>query len=154
MSERSEQGEQGRGLARALGLALVPALVGALVPTLVSALLVGAGMAVAQPAAAQGVPLVIEDMPLAQNAAVKRGGTVTPVYEGWYPQPDGGFMLYFGYYNRNTEEVVEVPMGPANAVDGPNGGSDAGELCAADFVQDHQAASHSQETVRRSLQRS
>jgi hypothetical protein len=80
-----------------------------------------------QPGAAQGVPLAIEDMPLAQNGAVKRGGTVTPVYEGWYPQSDGRFVLYFGYYNRNTEEVVEVPMGPANAVDGPSGGSDAGQ---------------------------
>ena len=90
-------------------------------------LLIGIELAVTGPAAAQAVPLAIEDMPLAQNGAVKRGGTVTPVYEGWYEQPDGSFMLYFGYYNRNTEEVVEVPMGPANAVDGPSSGSDAGQ---------------------------
>ena len=115
MSEPINPGWRGGGVAYALVAALVPLL------------LAGAGIAIAQPASAQGVPLAIEDMPLAQNGAVKRGGTVTPVYEGWYRQPDGGFMLYFGYYNRNTEEVVEVPMGPANAVDGPNGGSDAGQ---------------------------
>ena len=95
--------------------------------TLAPLLLLGIELAVARPAAAQAVPLAIEDMPLAQNGAVKRGGTVTPVYEGWYEQLDGSFMLYFGYYNRNTEEVVEVPMGLANAVDGPSGGPDAGQ---------------------------
>ena len=70
MSGRSESGEQ--------GMRLAPALVPALVPALGPVLLLAAGISVAQPAAAQGVPLVIEDMPLAQNAAVKRGGTVTP----------------------------------------------------------------------------
>ena len=94
---------------------------------LVPALLLGVELAATRPVAAQGVPLAIEDMPLAQNGAVKRGGTVTPVYEGWYEQPDGRFMLYFGYYNRNTEEVVEIPMGPANVVEGPSGGPDAGQ---------------------------
>ncbi len=94
---------------------------------LVPVLLLWVELGGAPPVAAQGVPLAIEDMPLAQNGAVKRGGTVTPVYEGWYQQPDGSFMVYFGYYNRNTEEVVEIPMGPANAVDGPSGGSDAGQ---------------------------
>ncbi len=77
--------------------------------------------------AAQGIPLAIEQMPLAQNGAVARGGTVTPVYEGWYELPAGGFLLYFGYYNRNTEEVVEVEVGAANAVEGPTGGRDAGQ---------------------------
>lgn len=44
------------------------------------------------------------------------GQTVTPAYEGWYRNPDGSFTLSFGYYNRNTTEVVEVPIGPNNFV--------------------------------------
>jgi hypothetical protein len=44
------------------------------------------------------------------------GQSVSPVYEGWYKNPDGTFTLSFGYYNRNTEEVVEVPTGPNNFI--------------------------------------
>ena len=91
------------------------------------AALLGIGVLVPGPAAAQGVPLTIEEMPLAQYGAVARGGTVTPVYEGWYERPDGGFVLYFGYYNRNTEEIVEVPLGPDNTFVGPSGRNDAGQ---------------------------
>ena len=42
------------------------------------------------------------------------GLSVTPVYEGWYENPDGTFSLTFGYYNRNFEEIVELPHGSAN----------------------------------------
>lgn len=52
------------------------------------------------------------------------GLTVTPAYEGWYRNPDGTFILSFGYFNRNFEEIVDIPVGPANrlepaAFDGP-----------------------------------
>lgn len=44
------------------------------------------------------------------------GQTVTPVFEGWYKNPDGTYSISFGYYNRNAEEVVEIPIGPDNLV--------------------------------------
>ena len=44
------------------------------------------------------------------------GQTVTPVYEGWYRNPDGTFSLSFGYYNRNTREAIEIPIGDANSI--------------------------------------
>ena len=44
------------------------------------------------------------------------GQTVTPAFEGWYRNPDGTFTLSFGYYNRNSTEVIEIPVGPANFV--------------------------------------
>ena len=44
------------------------------------------------------------------------GQSVSPVFEGWYPNADGTFSLSFGYYNRNTEEVVEVPIGANNFI--------------------------------------
>jgi hypothetical protein len=44
------------------------------------------------------------------------GQPVSPVFEGWYRNPDGSFSLSFGYYNRNTAEVVRVPIGAGNRV--------------------------------------
>ncbi len=53
-------------------------------------------------------------LPLGPVAKV--GQTVYPVYEGWYYNPDGSISLSFGYFNRNFEEVIEVPTGPDNLV--------------------------------------
>ncbi len=44
------------------------------------------------------------------------GRTVSPAYEGWYRNADGTYSLSFGYYNRNTEEVLEIPIGPDNSI--------------------------------------
>jgi hypothetical protein len=50
-------------------------------------------------------------------APVKASGqTVTPAFEGWYKNPDGTFSISFGYYNRNSEEALEVPIGPDNFI--------------------------------------
>lgn len=59
-------------------------------------------------------PVATAQLPLAPTA--KSGQTVTPVYEGWYRNPDGTFSLSFGYYNRNAAEVIEIPIGPDNFV--------------------------------------
>jgi hypothetical protein len=49
-----------------------------------------------------------------------RGQIVSPVYEGWYRLGDTTYAL-FGYYNRNLEEIVEIPIGPANKLEpGPH----------------------------------
>jgi hypothetical protein len=58
---------------------------------------------------------------LAQSPAVKfdvraaRGLVVTPVYEGWY-EKDGTRYVVYGYYNRNLEEIVDIPIGPNNRI--------------------------------------
>lgn len=46
-----------------------------------------------------------------------RGSTVTPAYEGWYPNPDGSITLSYGFYNRNSEESLDIPFGEANFVE-------------------------------------
>lgn len=53
------------------------------------------------------------------------GQTVTPVFEGWYRNPDGSYSVSFGYFNRNSEEVLDVPIGPDNFV--APGGQDQGQ---------------------------
>ena len=37
---------------------------------------------------------------------------ITPVYEGWLPNPDGSFELLFGYLNREWDEEVSHPARP------------------------------------------
>src|SRR5262245_24205271 len=44
------------------------------------------------------------------------GQTVTPVYEGWYRNADGTYSLSFGYYNRNSREAIDIPVGPDNSL--------------------------------------
>ena len=42
------------------------------------------------------------------------GQTVSPAYEGWWPNDDGTFTLFFGYMNSNWEQEFEIPVGPNN----------------------------------------
>ena len=53
------------------------------------------------------------------------GQSVTPAFEGWYPNPDGSANILIGYYNRNTKESLDIPVGPNNHVD--PGGPDRGQ---------------------------
>jgi hypothetical protein len=46
-----------------------------------------------------------------------RGQDVAPVFEGWERNADGTFAMVFGYLNRNYEEEVDIPVGPANTID-------------------------------------
>jgi hypothetical protein len=45
------------------------------------------------------------------------GGPVIPIFEGWYQNPDGTYELSFGYFNVNTEELIEIPLGPDNFIE-------------------------------------
>ncbi len=45
------------------------------------------------------------------------GQSVTPAFEGWYPNPDGTFSLSFGYMNRNYKEEPDIPIGPNNKIE-------------------------------------
>ena len=55
----------------------------------------------------------------------KTGQNIAPVFEGWEPNPDGSFNMVFGYMNRNYEEILDVPVGPNNAIE--PGGPDQGQ---------------------------
>src|SRR5262249_35202992 len=62
--------------------------------------------------------LVAGSLPAQQRLAPTKssGATVTPAFEGWYKNPDGTFSISFGYYNRNSEEMLEIPVGPDNFI--------------------------------------
>ena len=57
----------------------------------------------------------LQHVPLPPNSAT--GRTVTPAYEGWYDNGDGTYSLSFGYYNRNSDEIIEIPLGPNNLLE-------------------------------------
>ena len=42
------------------------------------------------------------------------GQSVSPSFEGWYENSDGSFSIVFGYFNRNHEEHLDIPVGRDN----------------------------------------
>ena len=63
-----------------------------------------------------GIALASADAQVPLAPASPSGSTATPAYEGWYRNADGSYSLSFGYYNRNTAEVLNVPIGPDNSI--------------------------------------
>ena len=53
------------------------------------------------------------------------GQNVVPAYEGWEQNPDGTFNMVFGYFNRNLDERLDIPIGPNNNLE--PGGPDHGQ---------------------------
>jgi hypothetical protein len=67
---------------------------------------------VATAALAWGGPATAQD--LTGTVQYMRGQIVSPAYEGWWPNDDGSFTLFFGYFNSNWEEEFDIPVGPDN----------------------------------------
>ena len=61
-----------------------------------------------------GAPSGADAQPTPYNLKYRSGQTVQPVFEGWSRNPDGGFTMHFGYFNRNFVEEIHVPVGPDN----------------------------------------
>jgi hypothetical protein len=53
------------------------------------------------------------------------GQSVSPAYEGWWPNEDGSFTMFFGYMNSNWLQEFDVPIGPDNTIE--PGGPDQGQ---------------------------
>ena len=54
-----------------------------------------------------------------------RGQNVVPAFEGWEANRDGTFSMVFGFFNRNCQETLHVPIGPNNNIE--PGGPDRGQ---------------------------
>ena len=55
-----------------------------------------------------------------QTISATHGQGVVPVFDGWMENPDGTFDMILGYMNLNTEEIVDIPIGPDNGLE-PSG---------------------------------
>jgi hypothetical protein len=53
------------------------------------------------------------------------GASITGAFEGWFYNPDGSRAFLVGYYNRNSQQELDVPVGPNNRIE--PGGPDVGQ---------------------------
>ncbi len=57
---------------------------------------------------------------------VKESGlSVTGAFEGWYPNADGSYSVLVGYFNRNSKQTFDIPIGSNNRIE--PGGPDLGQ---------------------------
>lgn len=61
------------------------------------------------------LPAHLREFPLARLH--KSGDIVAPFFDGWYDNGDGTVTYSFGFLNRNTEEIVDIPLGPNNKLE-------------------------------------
>jgi hypothetical protein len=69
-----------------------------------------------------GAPATAQVIPFEQrtfNEQVLRpfGQPVVPIFDGWYPKEDGTKRICFGYFNLNTDQSLDVPLGPDNHIE-------------------------------------
>ena len=74
---------------------------------------------------AAGLTLLALPVASSQQLVYLSGQTVAPAFEGWEQNPDGSYNMVFGYFNRNLEEHLHVPIGPGNNIE--PGGPDQGQ---------------------------
>src|SRR5438128_9606489 len=86
------------------------------------AVCVGAGALVR--AGQQGQGQSPSPLPLS-NSVREKGSSVTGAYEGWYRDKDGSVRALVGYFNRNTKQELDIPIGPNNRIE--PGGPDRSE---------------------------
>jgi len=72
----------------------------------------------------QGIGQAPGGLPLSQSIR-ERGSSVTGAYEGWYYGKDGNTYALVGYFNRNTKQEFDIPIGPNNRIE--PGGPDQGQ---------------------------
>ena len=77
--------------------------------------LVGAALLFAAPSEAQVIPQ--EGRTFNEQLLRPSGQAVVPLYEGWFENPDGTSDICFGYFNLNTEEALDVPLGADNFIE-------------------------------------
>ena len=67
--------------------------------------------------AAVGGPLHAQQRRLPLAPILPKGDEVAPFFEGWYRNDDGTFTLSFGFFNLNSEQVLDIPVGPDNFIE-------------------------------------
>jgi hypothetical protein len=53
------------------------------------------------------------------------GSSITGAFEGWFDNADGSRDFLVGYFNRNTQQELDIPIGPNNRIE--PGGPDMGQ---------------------------
>jgi hypothetical protein len=74
--------------------------------------------------AAATVAAQVSRPPLSLEPLGVTGEAIFPAFEGWGPDKNGDTLLLLGYYNRNKNQTLDIPVGPDNRIepDGPDYG--------------------------------
>ena len=62
-------------------------------------------------------PLHAQQRRLPLAPILTKGDEVAPFFEGWYRNDDGTFTLSFGFFNLNSRQVLDIPIGPDNFIE-------------------------------------
>lgn len=49
-----------------------------------------------------------------ERRMVLSGEILSPAFEGWWPNEDGSYKLFFGYMNSNWKQQFDIPVGEKN----------------------------------------
>ncbi len=74
-------------------------------------------------------------VPLPAEPLGRTGEAIYPALEGWGPHKDGSTVILLGYYNRNSTQAFDIPIGPDNQIE--PGGPDYGQPTHFDPRQQH-----------------
>lgn len=74
---------------------------------------------------AGGVLLSAQNIQLPSAPKLQFGGSITGAYDGWFDNADGSHTFLVGYFSRNTEQALDIPIGPNNRIE--PGGPDLGQ---------------------------
>jgi hypothetical protein len=69
--------------------------------------------------------LLQAQQPLPGEPSHAFGQSITGAFEGWFSNPDGTLSILVGYFNRNVNEDLDIPVGANNRIE--PGGPDYGQ---------------------------
>jgi hypothetical protein len=72
---------------------------------------------VAHNAQGRGQQRLPQDWPLSLANVLPHGQPVIPIFESWIPNPDDTILFTFGYINLNSDEALDIPVGPDNFIE-------------------------------------
>lgn len=72
-----------------------------------------------------GIGCICAQQQLPMEPPHTAGQSITGAFEGWFSNSDGTFSILLGYFNRNTVEAMDIPVGSDNHID--PGGPDQGQ---------------------------
>jgi len=79
------------------------------IPVLAVASVFYSGLACAQ------LPEHLRNYPLASRKA--SGDAIAPMFNGWIRNDDGSTTMIFGFANKNSKEIVDIPLGTNNRLE-------------------------------------
>lgn len=84
-------------------------------PIRVGAGCIALGLVLGAAAEAQVIPF--EERTFNEQVLRPAGQPVVPLFDGWYAKDDGTAYICFGYFNLNTDESFDVPLGADNVIE-------------------------------------